>query len=207
MFEHYSLREAGLVVQLGHDGLPCLHSRVRDGSIIIIDVSGFHFLSLAYCECGRVGSSDVVVQLLQLGWMPATVDRPRTAVTMAALRLFHKLNLQGKLNAYDFYHSLTALTDSTGLSTQPVSYIYFILCKSAHVRLQDRYKEFFHVVRWYHHLQMAKQSSRGHNHLGIDATASGEMVVECPFVPIQGKTCLRNGMISQRRISRHFICC
>ena len=83
MFKKYSLHEAGLVVQLGHDGKPCPHPRPRDGHIAVIDASRFHTVSLAYCECGRIGSSDIAVQLLQLGWMPATVDRPRTAVTLA----------------------------------------------------------------------------------------------------------------------------
>jgi len=120
MFEKFSLSEAGLVAQLGHDGRSCPHSHACHGNLAIIDASGFHSVSLAYCECGHPGSSDIAVQLLRLSWMPVTVDRPRTAVTLAALRLFHKLNLQGKLNAYDFYHALGSLTDSTGLSIQMV---------------------------------------------------------------------------------------
>ena len=64
MFETYSLREAGLVVYLGHDGGSCSHPRERSGHLTVMDVSGFHSISLVYCECGHPGSSDIVVQLL-----------------------------------------------------------------------------------------------------------------------------------------------
>jgi len=135
MFERYSLREASLIIQLGHDGHLCPHPHTRDGRMTIIDVSGFHSVSLAYCYCGHFRFSEVAIQLLWLGWMPATVEHPRTAVTLSMLRLFHKLNLQGKLNAYDFYHSLEAVTDSSGLSIQPVSYQpllkFCCLCRSS----------------------------------------------------------------------------
>lgn len=43
---------------------------------------------------------------------------------MEVLRLFHHLNLQGKLTAYSFYRSLEYMTDSTGLNRPPVRIMY-----------------------------------------------------------------------------------
>lgn len=44
---------------------------------------------------------------------------------MEVLRLFHYMNLQGKLTAFSFYRSLEYMTDSTGLNRPPVSIMCF----------------------------------------------------------------------------------
>jgi len=41
-------------------------------------------------------------------------------------------------------------------------------------------------MRWYQHLQLVKRSGRGHDPLGVNATAPGEMTVECPLCPHPG---------------------
>lgn len=52
--------------------------------------------------------------------MPATVDRPRTAVSFECLKHFHTLNQQAKTNAYDYYMAAERLSDGTGLFTPVV---------------------------------------------------------------------------------------
>lgn len=123
MFDRFSLHQAGLVVQLGHDGGPCRNSRLREGTMTVIHVNGIHLVKIAYCECARIGHSLPIVQLIRAGWLPATVDRPRTVVTFQCLKLFRTLYLQGKINAYDFYASLEILTDGSGLYRPVVRFL------------------------------------------------------------------------------------
>lgn len=121
MFQRYSLAQAGLIVQLGHDGMACPNFRSRDGYMVVIHVDGLHFVKISYCGCERLGHSLPLVQLLRAGWMPATVERPRTVVTLECLRQFRAQYLQGKINAYDYYTSLEILTDCSGLHSPVVS--------------------------------------------------------------------------------------
>ena len=63
------------------------------------------------------------IQLLRRGWFPATLDRPRTAFTFDCLETFHELTLQGKVNLYDFYHTILRKTDNANLNKSIVSVI------------------------------------------------------------------------------------
>lgn len=92
----------------------------------VIHVDGLHFVKLCYCGCDRLGHSLAPVQLLRAGWMPATVERPRTVVTLQCLRQFRTLYLQGKINAYDYYASLELLTDGSGLYS-PVVCLHLLI--------------------------------------------------------------------------------
>ena len=83
-----------------------------------------------YCECGIVGASRPIIQLLRHGWWPATMAKPRTVVTLNAVQQFHAITLLGKLNIYDYYQSLVQLTDNVGVRNVPVSYftLYASMC-------------------------------------------------------------------------------
>ncbi|KAI0055824.1 hypothetical protein BV25DRAFT_1815103, partial [Artomyces pyxidatus] len=168
-FSDASLYSVGLTVQLGHDGLPCPRPRRMEQPLTIIDITGIHTVGYLLCDCGEVYASQATVQLLRMKWWPATVTRPRTAVTFRTLRLFHALTLQSKVNSYDFYNGIVRITDGAGLK-----------------QLKSRYKEFIRSVRCYRHLRMAKRGGRGHDPLGIIATKPGELVVECPACPNPG---------------------
>lgn len=48
------------------------------------------------------------------GWLPATLERPKTVCTFRALELFHMLSHRGKVTAYDYYVSLEKITDNIG---------------------------------------------------------------------------------------------
>ncbi|EMD36180.1 hypothetical protein CERSUDRAFT_24966, partial [Gelatoporia subvermispora B] len=107
-FERLSLHELSLVVQLGHrPRSSCLASTPRN--MTIVHVNGIHRVKARFCEC------DVSVerwqQCIRMGWWPATVLEPETCFTLALMRLFHTLNLQGNITAYDFYRTLEGLTD------------------------------------------------------------------------------------------------
>lgn len=51
------------------------------------------------------------------------------------------------------------------------------------IYLQYRYPEFHRVFRIWRNLQALKYAARGHDPDGIDATAPGELTLECPACP------------------------
>ncbi|KAI0038918.1 hypothetical protein FA95DRAFT_1504888, partial [Auriscalpium vulgare] len=168
-FEKHTLCAAGQRLQLGHGGRTCPHPLIKPTPMTIIDISGVHEVYVDFCECGIIGAAHHFVQLLRASLWPATIERPQTAITLRTLKTFHALNLQSKLNAYDFWCSLVRLTD--GIGTRPPKY---------------RYREFIRVARFYRNVRALKRSARGHDPAGIEATAPGALVVQCPQCPQPG---------------------
>lgn len=119
-FSRYSLREAGLTVQLGHDGDECPHAH-EVITLTIIDTTGIHTVAVQFCDCANVGGSQRYVQMIRADWWPATFRLPRTGFTIRVLEFFHTLTLQSKTNGYDFYKSLVRISDGSGLTHFPVS--------------------------------------------------------------------------------------
>ncbi|KAI0037287.1 hypothetical protein FA95DRAFT_1475383, partial [Auriscalpium vulgare] len=95
---------------------------------------------------------------------------PRTVVTLRTCELFHALTLQGKMNAYDFWHGIARITDNTGLNAP-----------------KDHYKDFIRIMRCFRNVRIAKRGGRAHDPTGIQGTALGELVVECPACPQPGR--------------------
>ncbi|KAJ7825921.1 hypothetical protein B0H14DRAFT_3725728 [Mycena olivaceomarginata] len=62
----------------------------------------------------RRGSQLHWEQLLSYGWYPVTPDNPQSAITIAALKLFHSISLQGETTVYHFFNALAKITDNTG---------------------------------------------------------------------------------------------
>ncbi|KAA1479653.1 hypothetical protein DENSPDRAFT_789438, partial [Dentipellis sp. KUC8613] len=166
----FSLFDAGLSIQLGHDGHSCPHPHSSPTVITAIDVQGIHQLRVVLCDCELVGSAPTYIQLLRANWWPVTLNRPRTVVTIRTLKLFHALSVQAKTNAYDFYNGLVRFTDGSGLQ-QP----------------KTRYQEFTRATRCYRHLKMTKRGGRGHDPAGIENTEEGSLAVECPACPHPGR--------------------
>ncbi|OJT01852.1 hypothetical protein TRAPUB_7684 [Trametes pubescens] len=165
-FQRTSLRTLGAVLRPAHIfGAGCI--RVC-GTVetVVLHTNGVHTVDVQYCECS---DAERRVQLLRLGWWPATPLDPRTCATMALLRHFHLLNLQGKLPAYDFYRALELATDNVGLG-----------------RLPDRASMFMLMMREWRHITMAKRAGRGHTSSGIGETEPGGLAVLCRACPRPG---------------------
>jgi hypothetical protein len=58
---------------------------------------------------------DKQIQLLEVGWWPATCLEPKSAVTFDALKQFQLLNLHGSLTALEYYRTLEDLTNGDGI--------------------------------------------------------------------------------------------
>ena len=185
-FEDFTLQQLGLKIQLGHNGRPCPSPCADTVVFTVIDTSGIHDINVSFCNC--VGAPHRRVQLLRTLWMPASVDRPKSAFTFDVLDTFHLLTLQGKTSAYDYYYSLTHKSDNTGLRNLKVI-IYLHLSDdrcSRHIS-QDRYDQFLLAIRIWRHLKMLKRAGRGHDPAGVEATLAGECAVECPACPHPGR--------------------
>ena len=121
-FQRSTLKELGLRVQLGHPpGQYCPTREMACKDFVVIDTNGIHLVNVDYCRCYSVTHR---VQLLHIGWWPATPLDPQTCATMEVLRHFQSLNLQGKLTGFSFYRALEYQTDNTGLNKPPVSQLY-----------------------------------------------------------------------------------
>ncbi len=118
-----SLRDTGLVFQLGHDGSACNHPSEKTQKIVIGDVTGIHEVQVSFCECLDEAENFTFewIQLFRQGWFPATTDRPATAFTFRMLSAFQELNFQGKTSLYDYWKSLERITDNTGAGKSLVS--------------------------------------------------------------------------------------
>ena len=181
----HSLADAGLVVQLRHDGHACPDPKVYQRPLTVIDVSGIHKVNYSLCSCIS-RESDLIVQLMRAHWFPATALRPRTVVTLRTLHLFHALTIQGKVNAYDFYNGLVRITDGVGLSKLEVSSSFRQQMRVYLTIFQWAYNEFSRAVRIFRHIRMAKRAGRMYDPTGIQGTTRGGLALACPACPIPG---------------------
>jgi hypothetical protein len=120
-FQKTSLAILGLRYQLGHGGGSCSNSIPGPKDFAIFDITGVHTVNLDFCGC-RSGPEEVdkTVQLLRSSLFPATLSRPQTAFTFEMLDTFHKLTLEAKTTAYDYYHTILQRTDALELGSIPV---------------------------------------------------------------------------------------
>ncbi|KAJ6493720.1 hypothetical protein C8R47DRAFT_1213989 [Mycena vitilis] len=152
-----TLRELGLVYQLGHEGSPCLVPASETRSMTIIHTNGIHQIRYRYCNCSRshaLGDNKNLSQLMRNSWYPATVTDPTTCASFRVLELFRLLNVVGNVNCHDFIGSLERLTDaavSTGMKWMP-----------------DRYKQFVRMSRQYAFLRRCLRAGRAHDPAGPD---------------------------------------
>lgn len=125
----YSLCQAGLIVQLGHDGKACKRPDVQSSLLKVIDTSGIHRVCYALCSCTDNEYMPPFVQLLRAKWWPATIRRPGTVVTFRLLRLYRAVGISGHVNAYDFYNGLIRVTDGAGGHSLKVKLFFHLLAK------------------------------------------------------------------------------
>ncbi|KAF7298473.1 CxC2 domain-containing protein [Mycena kentingensis (nom. inval.)] len=168
-FRRYSLKEAGLRIQLGHvEGEPCLVPHAGHSEFTIIHHNGIHNVAVDFCGCELHERADHATQLLHSRYYPSTGPRPRTCATFACLDEFHGLSLHAKTSAYDYYRALEYRTNASG------------------AKPADRYKAFLRIARQYRHLLLLKRRGRAHTSTPIAATQPGELAIRCPACPQPG---------------------
>ncbi|KAI6145951.1 hypothetical protein BKA82DRAFT_4330489 [Pisolithus tinctorius] len=166
-FERVTLKQLGLIVQLGHEDMFCYCPEHGHLDFIIIDVNGIHPVNVNFCGCEQCMSH--CQQLLQCGWYPATICNPRTACTRTVLDHFLQLMWSSKVSVYEYYRTLEHLTDNTGINMP-----------------KSRCHPFLHMVCQFRHMKLLKRAGRASEQDGICTTKPGGLAVLCPACPQPG---------------------
>ncbi|GJE99776.1 CxC2 domain-containing protein [Phanerochaete sordida] len=170
-FEKITLQAIGLTVQLGHPhGQPCASPIPAPRASLVIHTNGMHPVTLLFCGCSNIAAAgDRTQQLLRAELYGASLTDPTTFCTFRVLEHFHVLTLQSKITAYDYYMTLQAMTDITGLGPQ-----------------YERLKPFLRTIREWRYLKMLKRGGRGHVANGVQSMKPGELCLRCPACPRPG---------------------
>ncbi|KAI6119520.1 hypothetical protein EDD16DRAFT_1692604 [Pisolithus croceorrhizus] len=169
-FEHRSLRDLGLRIQLGHRvGDRCYRPcpTARD-DFMIIHSNGVHSVKLDFCGCKSAEAP--FQQLLRIRWFPASSEKPHTAAMFNVLEQFHLLSFESKVSTFEFYQSLSRISDNTGLNPP----------------------KFLRIICQWRHLKLLKRTGHGHDPLGISNTKQGDCALLCPACPHPGKNLLQD---------------
>ncbi|KAJ7025134.1 hypothetical protein C8F04DRAFT_1191699 [Mycena alexandri] len=80
-WEATTLRDVGLVYQMGHGGRPCAQPQGFVSPLTVISLQGCNFLRVRYCDCGkfghlqgRMGSMGRWEQIIYNGWHTTTLE-------------------------------------------------------------------------------------------------------------------------------------
>ncbi|KAG0696318.1 hypothetical protein DFH29DRAFT_984642 [Suillus ampliporus] len=157
-FQRISLRNLGLRIQLGHPpGVMCCNpAPAFDDDFIVLEINGIHSVALDFCNCTTAQTHDI--QLLRARWYPSTTTNPWTAATFHLLDHFQMYTFESKGSAFEYYQSLSHLTDKPG-TRQP----------------KDHYE------------LLLRMTGRGHDPSGILSTKEGELMILCPACPQLGR--------------------
>ncbi|KAF9017820.1 hypothetical protein BDZ89DRAFT_1140448 [Hymenopellis radicata] len=163
-----TLADLGLRVQVGHPpGEACCNPFRGDPNFTIIDVDGIYRVNIDYCNCHMVQPRDV--QLLRSRLYPATSVSPETCATFRCLETFQIMSFMSKVSAYEFYWSLSRLTENLGTHAPP-----------------NRYQPFLRMIRQWRHLKLTKRMGRGNEPSGRAGTKLNDLVIKCPACPQPG---------------------
>ncbi|KAI1785137.1 hypothetical protein LXA43DRAFT_900433 [Ganoderma leucocontextum] len=133
----------------------------NDRMIVVVDLEGVHELPFTFCCCPHAPRDDI--QLLDLGYYPASVHQPKTVFTTRLLDDFLLSNKECKTAARNYYTKLRRTTNPTFPHMVP-----------------DRYKELLRVSRQWRNQQMRKNAGFAHRQ---DAIGPGDLAVRCPACP------------------------
>ena len=93
----------------------------NDRMIVVVDIEGVHELPFTFCACPNAPRDDI--QLLELGYYPATSTLPKTVFTPRLLDDFLLSNKECKTAARNYYNKLRRTTNAAFPHMVPVSKI------------------------------------------------------------------------------------
>ena len=147
--------------------------------IVVVDLEGIHELPFTFCTCLNAQREDI--QLLDLGYYPASSQKPKTVFTARVLDDFLLSNKECKTSARNYFNKLRRSTNPAFPHMVPVSENVDMDVTSLILHhLQDRYKELLRVSRQWRNLQMRKHAGFGHRQ---DPIGPGALAVRCPACP------------------------
>ncbi|KAI0043375.1 hypothetical protein FA95DRAFT_1498735 [Auriscalpium vulgare] len=160
-----TLSALGMILYLGHGGLPCEVDRGNLREMKIVHGRGIERIRVKFCSCiqdgGRVVASDVD-QLMDCDLFPASWKVPETAFTMAVMKDLQLLALQTQATAVDLMRYLARSSDNIDPDD-----------------VDDRYREYMISQREFEYLSATKRAGAepGRN------MAGGSLAVLCPACP------------------------
>ncbi len=87
--------------------------------LLVVDRSEVHHLAFWWCVCSNAESEDI--QLLDMGFYPASFQRPKTVFTLKVLDDFLVDNLECKTSVMSYWSKLCRVTSKAFLHKVPVS--------------------------------------------------------------------------------------
>uniref|UniRef100_A0A5K1K3H2 CHIP6 n=1 Tax=Ganoderma boninense TaxID=34458 RepID=A0A5K1K3H2_9APHY len=136
----------------------------NDRLVVVVDIEGIHELPFTFCMCPNAAPEDI--QLLELGYYPASSTRPKTVFTTRVLDDFLLANRECKTSTRNYYNKLRRVTNPALPHMVP-----------------DRYKELLRVSRQWRVQQMRMSAGFGHRQ---DEIGPGGLAVQCPTCPRPG---------------------
>src|SRR5260370_32636448 len=146
---------------------------------VVIHVNGIHYVSMYFCKCGHMCSTNLTDQLLAVGWYPATITFPKTCATFQLLHHCHLQTLQSKQLLINFYMALECETNNTGIVSIRVRSLLPTSVPDSWVK-KKCYVPFLRMFRQWKYLLLLKQSGQGHQDGLTAMTKSGDLVILCP---------------------------
>ncbi|KAI1783871.1 hypothetical protein LXA43DRAFT_902761, partial [Ganoderma leucocontextum] len=135
-----------------------------DRPIVVVDLDGIHEISMTFCACPDAPREDL--QIVDLGYYPASTLRPRTIFSERVLDDFLLTNKECKTSARNYFNKLRRTTNPAFPHLVP-----------------DRYKELLRTSRQWRNLRLRRSSGFGHRSEEIQP---GDLAVRCPACPQPG---------------------
>ncbi|PIL26690.1 hypothetical protein GSI_11217 [Ganoderma sinense ZZ0214-1] len=129
--------------------------------VVVVDLEGVHELPFTFCACPNAARDDL--QLIDLGYYPASIRHPKTVFTTRLLDDFLLTNKECKTSARNYFNKLRRSTNPAFPHMVP-----------------DRYKELLRVSRQWRNLQMRKNAGFGHR---AEVVGPGDLAIRCPACP------------------------
>jgi hypothetical protein len=101
---------------------PNIAAASKGRAYTVVNTNGIHKININCCHC--VDATDDAFQLTSAGLFPATIEKPETVFTFAALKDFHAHTLASKKSAYDHFAALRKLTNNAFPDQTPVSNLF-----------------------------------------------------------------------------------
>ena len=92
--------------------------------LVTYTTPGIHELPFSFCVCPNAPREDI--QLLDLGYYPASKSRPKTVFTTHVLDDFLLTNKECKTPARNYYNKLRRVTNTAFPHMVPVSLVEFV---------------------------------------------------------------------------------
>ena len=104
-----TLGDLGYELALEHAGHRCPGAGSEARDFVVVHEHGVSRIPIVYCNCRDAPPH--TTQLMRAGLWPATWEKPRSAITLQALKTFDSLSVNAHTTAHDFIKHLEHLTD------------------------------------------------------------------------------------------------